>query len=92
MNTWEIAGTVIGTICFLIWVPCMISWMKRGVTIPRSIHLLAAGLSCVGLGCLIGMIAGGMATLNLSIALLVMPAALTYFGWFWMFGPELSSK
>ena len=27
----------------------------------------------------------------LAIALVFLPPALTYFGWFWMFGPELTT-
>ncbi len=91
MSSWEIAGAVIGAGCFVIWIPCLISWLSRGITIPRSIHLLAGALTCIGLGCLISMLTAGMASLNLSVILIVAPPALTYLGWFWMFGPELSS-
>lgn len=91
MSNWEIAGAVIGAVCFVIWVPCMISWMRRGIAIPRYVHLVAGALTCVGLGCLIGLIAGGMVTLNLLLALVLVPPALTYFGWFWMFGPDNSA-
>ena len=91
MSGWENVGLVIGTLCFLIWVPCMISWMRRGVSIPRYIHTLSAGMTCVGVACLTALAAAGLITLKLAIAFVFLPAALTYFGWFWMFGPELST-
>jgi hypothetical protein len=91
MSTWELVGAIIGTICFVIWVPCMISWIRHGVSIPRYVHLLAAVMTCVGVSCLIALFVAGMVTLKLAIAFLVVPPALTYFGWFWMFGPEMSS-
>ena len=89
MSTGEIIGAIIGTVCLLIWIPCMISWIRRGVSIPRYIHAVALAATCVGLGCVIGLTAGGMVTLTLALALVGVPPALTYFGWFWLFGPEL---
>ena len=88
MSAVEIVGIIIGTICFLIWVPAVVSWIRRRVSIPRYIHLVALATTCVGLGSVIGLTACGFITLTLGIALVGLPAALTYFGWFWLFGPE----
>lgn len=90
MSIWEVIAATIGTICFAIWVPCMISWIRRGVSMPRHIHFLAVAMTCVSVGCLVGLTVAGLVTFKLAIALLVLPAPLTYFGWFWMFGPEVS--
>jgi len=89
MSTGEIVGMTLGAICFVIWIPCMVSWVRRGVVIPRYVHLLAALLTCLGLGALVGLTAVGMVTLKLAIILVPMPPLFAYFGWFWLFGPDL---
>lgn len=50
MSTAEIIGAIIGTVCLLIWVPCAISWIRRGVSIPRYIHVVALATTSVGVG------------------------------------------
>ena len=88
MSPAEIIGAIIGTICFLIWVPAMIAWIRREVSIPRYIHAVALVTTCVGLGCVIGLTAGGIITFTLAVALVGIPPTLTYLGWFWLFGPD----
>ena len=90
MSTGELVGNIIGTMCFAIWVPCMISRVRRGVSIPRYIHRLAVVMTCAGVSCLVALMVTGMVTLSLAIAFLVLPPALTYFGWFWMSDPDTS--
>ena len=90
MSGWELAGAVAGTLCFIVWLACVASWIRRGVSIPRYLHLLAVVLTCVGACCLVGLAVAGIATPKLAILLLAVPPAITYFGWFWMFGPDLS--
>lgn len=88
MSSAEMIGAIVGTVCFLIWVPCLLSWLRRGVSIPRYIHIVALATTSVGVACVIGLAAAQAATLGLSIALVGIPPAMTYFGWFWLFGPE----
>ena len=90
MDNWELIGTALGTIIFLVWILSMVSWIRQGVTIPRYIHVTAIVLTSISIGCLVGMLIGGLMTLNLALALILVPPAITYFGWFWLFGPEFS--
>ncbi len=92
MTAWELAGIVAGVFCFAIWLPSMIIWIRHGVSIPRYIHVLATVSTCIGVSCPIGFWSAGMITLKPSIALVVLPPSLIYFGWFWMFGPEWSRQ
>ena len=89
MDKWELMGSVLGLIAFLAWVPSMRSWIRRGVSIPRHIHLVAVVLTSISIGCLVGMLLGGLVTLKLALAFILIPPAGTYLGWFWMFGPDL---
>ena len=92
MEYGEIIGSVLGTLLFAAWVPCLWSWIRKGVTIPRYVHATALVSASVGVGCLLALVATGAATLGLGLALATLPAPATYFGWFWMFGPELSKE
>lgn len=92
MSTAELVGAILGTLCFVVWVPCMISWVRNRVPIPRHIHVLAALATCVGAGLLIGMAVGGLLSLKLALSLVVLPPTLSYLGWYWMFGPEASQQ
>ena len=92
MSIGEIAGSIIGAICFVVWVPCVILWLRKGVSIPRYIHILAGILTAISVACLIGLTLSGMPMFKLAIAFLAIPPAMTYFLWLWMFGPEFSQK
>ena len=75
MDTAEIIGAIFGTICFLVWIPCLISWIRQGVSIPHYINIIAFGATCVGLGLMIGLAIAGICTLTLGIALVGIPPA-----------------
>ena len=79
MSNWEIIGAVLGTICFAVWVPSMVSWIRRGISIPRHIHILAAVMTCIGLGCLVWLSVAGVITLKLAIAFFMLRGALQSF-------------
>lgn len=89
MNLAEIMGAVIGALCFLIWIPCMISWIRRGVSVPRYIHVIALATTCAGVGCAVGLAANGALTATPALLLVALPAAATYLGRFWLFEPAL---
>ena len=88
MDNVHLFANILGTICFVIWVPAMILWIKAGVTIPRYVHVVAITMTLVSVFCLIGLIIGGLATWKLALGMTLVPLAGSYFGWFWMFGPE----
>ena len=85
-------GNFVGLIAFVVWVSCLYSWIKRGVSIPRYVRVLAFILTCVSVGCMIVLGVAGLATFRLILAFLFIPSAATYFLWFWLFGPELTDK
>ena len=47
MDHWELVGSALGTVVFLVWVPSMVLWLRAGVTIPRHIHTLAVVLTSI---------------------------------------------
>ena len=88
MSIGEVAGNIVGFVCLVVWLFCLVGWIRRGVTIPTYLHVIALATTCLGLGCAVGMVVSGTATLALSLLLLLLPSTLTYSGWFWLFGPE----
>jgi len=83
---------ILGVIVLVVWVRCLCSWIKRGVSIPRYVHLLAGILMCISVGCMMALGVARLAAFRLVFVFLFVPSVATYFGWFWMFGPELTGK
>ncbi|MFT4550708.1 MAG: cyanate permease [Verrucomicrobiales bacterium] len=80
------------SLIFLVWVICMISWVKRGMPIPRYIHVLAVTLTFAGGAFLAFALVGGFFDWKLGLGCLALPAPATYFSWLWMFGSEFSRE
>ena len=88
MDALDIIVNLSGLVIFIVWVASMISWFRSGVRIPSHIHVLALVLSSLSVGCLIGLALAGMATITMAFLFILLPAFLSYVGWFWLFGPD----
>jgi len=87
----DIFATVLGSVVFICWVGCMIGWFKRGMPIPKWVHVLAGVLWVISLVCLVTTAILGTLTMRLATALFVLPPVATYFGWLWLFGPDIAT-
>ena len=92
MNFLELSIGIVFSLIFVVWVICMVSWIKRGMPIPRYLHYLAGALTLAGGVFLVLAFAGGFFHWKLGLACLALPAPATYIGWLWMFGPEFTSQ
>ena len=91
MDKTQLIGNAVGLVLFILWISNMISWIRRGVSIPRYIHLLATVLTSISIGCLIGMAFSGLITLKFALGFVLIPPVATYLGWFWLGGPEFGN-
>jgi hypothetical protein len=92
MNLLEQTLSIVFALIFVVWVICMVSWVKRGMPIPRYIHYLAVALTLAGGVFVAFALAAGLINWKLGLACLALPAPATYIGWLWFFGPEFSSR
>ena len=92
MDVVELIGGIIGAICFLVWAPSLISWLRHGVAIPTYIHVLAIVLTAVVGSLAVGLGWSKSITWVAALGFATAPFVMTYLGWFWLFGPEFHER
>ena len=88
MNFLEVSFSTVLSLIFVVWVICMVLWVKRGMPIPRYIYVIAITLTLVGAAIVTFALVGGFFEWKFGLGCLVLPAPATYLGWLWMFGPD----
>ncbi len=89
MDAAELIANTIGVAVFIVWLVSMYGWLKQRVHIPKYVHLMALVLTSLSVGSLLAMASTGTSSLKVVLLFLFLPPAAAYFGWFWLFGPEL---
>ena len=89
MDAAELIGNILGAAIFIVWLVSMYGWLKQGGHIPKYVHLMALVLTSLSVGLLLGMTSSGTSSLKVALLFLIVPPAAAYFGWFWLFGPDL---
>ncbi|MBI1176146.1 hypothetical protein GC207_01765 [bacterium] len=89
---WRIIEALLGILCFIAWVLCMIDWVRGGCRVPRLVHYFAFG--CLVAGCIITAVVvhiGGF-TIGTVVSCALLPPVLVYVLWLWGGGPWASDR
>jgi hypothetical protein len=87
MRALDIIWFLLDLVTFAVWLFCMVSWVRGGATFPRWVHLLALVLTASGIiAGIVAYLSVGL-TFQAALTCLLLPSALTYAGWLWLFGP-----
>jgi hypothetical protein len=85
MSAIKILWLALNIATFVVWVFCMIAWVRRGAKFPRWVHIMAISLTVLGV---ISMAYFWQAlSASLVFSCLLVPPAVAYGGWLWLFGP-----
>jgi len=81
---WHIFNGIV----FVAWVSCIAVWVMRGCPIPLWLHVIAVCLLFAGIAAVTVLALNNMLTLKLAMSCILVPPAMAYIGWLWMFGPS----
>ena len=87
-----VAWHVLNAIVFVAWVACIVSWGRRGCSIPKWLHVFAGVLLLAGIALLVMPGVAGLLSFQLAVSCIIVPPAAAYVGWLWMFGPSLAVR
>jgi len=87
MSTIKILWLVLNIAVFVVWVFCMISWMRRGARFPRWVHIMAVSFTALGVFSIGAAYLWQTLSVSLILSCLLLPPAVAYGGWLWLFGP-----
>ena len=71
---------------FVAWAVCMVSWVRKGARFPRWVHFLASGLTVLGVIAIVVAFFTHALSVPLALTCLLLPPAVVYAGWLWLFG------
>ena len=74
-------------IVLVLLVVCIAGWVRRGFPTPRWVHVFAGALLLAGIIAIPLLGGAGMLSMRLAVSCIVLPPAIAYGGWLWMFGP-----
>lgn len=88
MNIGSMAWHILNGIVFVAWVVCIVSWVRHGCPVPRWVHIFAGSLLLAGVVCAIVLGSLGILSFKATASCLLIPPAVVYGGWLWLFGPN----